>query len=781
MELNKEKIKKSGINPRLAGVLTALFFLCLGFFILWQRYHILVKAEEREMSTIVNIVKQDIDQSLKNSYSAALSLALLINDDGEIGNFEAVAPKILEGNPNIDGLQLVPGGVIRKVYPYQENKEALDYNILQDPSRNKEALRAIKMRKMYFAGPFELRQGGMAVVGRLPVFIRDEFWGFSAVIIKMDHLIHLDRIEDMVKDKYYYQFSKVDITTGEEFNYFPKFSKGNTSYSEVVELPDGDWKFYLATQDQSYLLLSLIPLALLIILLSFWFGWSMTSILKQPLKLQALVKAQAGKLLESELNFRTIFNQAAIGMVRVDTLTGKFIQSNKRYIELLGYTEEELMAMDYKDISYPEDVGINSIRMRQLLNGEIREYSLQKRLVRKDGSLLWIKVTVSPLWQKGEQPTSHIALIEDISDKMQAQEELIHNEKRFRALVENSEEVICIFTQKGQTFYFSPAIERVSGYTESEIRELNLISLMHPDDLDYINAQMEISINTPMVPVSGIACRARHKDGTWKWIEITITNLLEDPAIGGFVANFKDITLRKEVEINLNKSYQLVMDQNRRFLNFSYIVSHNLRSHSSNIEAILTLYHSADSAEEKVTYIELLSKVSTALNQTLMDLNEVVSIQNNIDLSVEPLSVLSYVNQTLDLLEVQVKNKEAVIKKDIPKEMVVVFNSAYLESVLLNFLSNALRYSSSKRIPEISLKGYKLEDKWILEIMDNGVGIDLKRYGDKLFGLYKTFTNKSGSRGVGLFITKNQIDAMGGQVNVESELGIGTTFKISFK
>jgi len=247
------------------------------------------------------------------------------------------------------------------------------------------------------------------------------------------------------------------------------------------------------------------------------------------------------------------------------------------------------------------------------------------------------------------------------------------------------------------------------------------------------------------------------------------------------VALIEDITEKRLSELNLNRSYQMVMDQNKRLLNFSFIVSHNLRSHSSNIQAILNLYELAECGDEKESYVQLLSKVGVALNQTLFDLNEVVSIQANTDLIVEPLLVSDYLKMTLDLLQVQIQKKKAIIRQEIPEEMLVNFNAAYMESVLLNFLSNALGFSDHQRTPEILISGTHEDGHWVLEISDNGIGIDMDRHGEQLFGMYKTFTDSPKSRGIGLFITKNQMDAMGGWVTVESMVDVGTTFKLHFK
>jgi len=106
---------------------------------------------------------------------------------------------------------------------------------------------------------------------------------------------------------------------------------------------------------------------------------------------------------------------------------------------------------------------------------------------------------------------------------------------------------------------------------------------------------------------------------------------------------------------------------------------------------------------------------------------------------------------------------------------------AYLESILLNFISNAIKYSHPERVPILEISAIEEKDQLILIFSDNGIGIDLQRNRDKLFGMYKTFENNPDARGIGLFITKNQIDAMGGRVDVESELGEGTKFSIHFK
>ncbi|WP_449438640.1 ATP-binding protein [Pedobacter steynii] len=165
----------------------------------------------------------------------------------------------------------------------------------------------------------------------------------------------------------------------------------------------------------------------------------------------------------------------------------------------------------------------------------------------------------------------------------------------------------------------------------------------------------------------------------------------------------------------------------------------------------------------------------------MLNLNKVVNIQTSIDIIKERLSLRNYINKTINILSDQVILTEAVIKNNVAKDVIVEYNPAYLESVLLNFIFNAIRYSHPERKPVVELVSFIENSQTVLQISDNGIGIDLEKHGKELYGLYKTFNKRPDSKGVGLFITKNQIDAMGGKVIVNSVVDKGTTFKIYFK
>lgn len=239
-----------------------------------------------------------------------------------------------------------------------------------------------------------------------------------------------------------------------------------------------------------------------------------------------------------------------------------------------------------------------------------------------------------------------------------------------------------------------------------------------------------------------------------------------------------DITKRKKNELELSKSLDFIGEQNQRLSNFAHIVSHNLRNHAGNISMLLSLYNSEESAEEKEELLEHLNTASNRLNDSIADLNEIIDKQYNNKGLLKELDLHETLSKTKEILTTEILANNVQFEEDIPSDLSFKYNPAYLESIMLNLISNAIKYRHPDRKPVIKIKARKENDNVFLEISDNGLGIDLKKNRDKLFGMYKTFHGNENAKGIGLFITKNQIESLGGSIDVESEPGEGTTFKI---
>ncbi|GEL10253.1 Signal transduction histidine kinase [Flavobacterium glycines] len=256
-----------------------------------------------------------------------------------------------------------------------------------------------------------------------------------------------------------------------------------------------------------------------------------------------------------------------------------------------------------------------------------------------------------------------------------------------------------------------------------------------------------------------------------------ITHIENQKTKNNILPNLK---AQKEKELELTQQINLYSEHNSRLLNFSHIVSHNLNTHAGNIKMLLNIIDEEENNHTKEEYINHLRTVSNDLNETISQISQIVNIQNNINIIKEPLDLNCYLEKNSKLINnYGFENKITIINK-VPKGSIINFNSAYLASVLLNFSTNAVKYAHPDRFPVITFDFFIENKKKVLTINDNGLGIDLEKHGNLLFGMYKTFHQHKNANGIGLYITKNQIESMNGQITVESKVGIGTTFKIIF-
>lgn len=241
-----------------------------------------------------------------------------------------------------------------------------------------------------------------------------------------------------------------------------------------------------------------------------------------------------------------------------------------------------------------------------------------------------------------------------------------------------------------------------------------------------------------------------------------------------------DVSKRIEYEIDLTESLQTISKQNERLSNFAHIVSHNLRNHAGGITSLVELLEMVNSPKEQNELFELLHIASNRLNETIVDLNEIMDKQNKDAVETRDLDFQEYLNNITEVLTSEIVEKQVNISEDIQPGLHIHYNAAYLESILLNLISNAIKYRHPERVPEIFIKAEEADDTVKLTISDNGLGIDLKTHGDKLFGMYKTFHNNKNAKGIGLYITRNQIEALGGTIRVESNVNTGSTFYVDF-
>jgi len=240
----------------------------------------------------------------------------------------------------------------------------------------------------------------------------------------------------------------------------------------------------------------------------------------------------------------------------------------------------------------------------------------------------------------------------------------------------------------------------------------------------------------------------------------------------------QDIDHVKKRELTLQSSLNLSNDQNKRLQNFAYIVSHNLRSHTGNLQFMISLYNQPDSINERDEIFEHIRSISESLNTTVKHLEEVVKIQAEIIKDRKVISFEDTFKNIIGALSNNIDETRAQVEHDFSKCPEIDYIPAYLESILQNLLTNSLKYRHPDRPPHIKCHTYKKNKHIYLIFADNGIGIDMVRYSNEVFGMYKTFHQNTDAKGIGLFITRNQIESLGGSIRLESQVNVGTKFTI---
>ncbi|KRD07295.1 histidine kinase [Flavobacterium sp. Root901] len=414
---------------------------------------------------------------------------------------------------------------------------------------------------------------------------------------------------------------------------------------------------------------------------------------------------------------------------------------------------------------------------------EIQPWQLEFRAVLPKKGLRWFKVSAkTELSSDGK--VSFFGHISDITDLKDKEEKLRISEERFQFALDASTVGIWDWDMVTNNVFYSSLSLKILELESADIFDdpERWDKIVHPDDLPKYYSDIKEHFDNK-IPHYENYHRVMTSSGNYKWIldRGKVIKRDENGKPLRVIGTHTDISFQKEKELELLKTMKLYSDQNSRLLNFSHIVSHNLNTQAGNIKSILDFIDQDENKETVSEMLEHLRTVSNDLNETISNLTQIVKTQSNINIAVVPLKLHEYIEKTISTIKGYDKQKKITIINNVPQYLTINYNPAYLESVLLNFTTNAIKYAHPDRDPFIIFDfGIEPEGYKSLKITDNGLGIDLKIYGDLLFGMYKTFHKHEEARGIGLYITRNQIEAMKGTVSVESEVGVGTSFKIVF-
>ncbi|MDR3681576.1 MAG: PAS domain S-box protein [Flavipsychrobacter sp.] len=421
-------------------------------------------------------------------------------------------------------------------------------------------------------------------------------------------------------------------------------------------------------------------------------------------------------------------------------------------------------------------------------------YDVEVELVTGKGNVIWARSIGQAEFEDGVCKRLY-GFFQDIDEVKRSREHIKTLNEELRSLFDAAYVSIIGTDKNGLITHFNKGAEILLQYTAKEMIGIATPALIHvKEEVEKRGEELSDIYGKTIEGFDVFVEQVKHdehdahewtyirKDGSTFPVQLVITAIKDmDGTIKGFLGIATDISVLKKAEEETISLLDITKDQNERLKNFAHIVSHNLRSHSGNIDMLLDLYIEETPEVRDNEFVTLLKTSVNNLKETIANLNEVVLMNTSVADKAISINLSDAIDNAVNSVSQIAKDAEITISNEVAKNITILGLPAYIDSILLNFVTNGIKYRSLNRLAKIVFKAVQTPQYIILDIADNGVGIDMDRNRSKLFGMYKTFHGNEDARGIGLFITKNQVESMGGRIEVESELNKGTTFKVYLK
>jgi PAS domain S-box-containing protein len=368
------------------------------------------------------------------------------------------------------------------------------------------------------------------------------------------------------------------------------------------------------------------------------------------------------------------------------------------------------------------------------------------------------------------QEALNLALMKQV-ELVKEQDKTIDKIQEFKFLADSIPQIIWTSNPDGTMDYYNKHWFDFTGLSLDDTMFYGWEPVIHPDDAPKDYADWHESLATGKAYKSEVRFR-RASDGIYKWhLSQAQPMYAADGKIIKWFGSCYDID-----------EYKRALDLENRisqYEDFNRIVAHNLRGPSGSIRMILTMIDDTADEHEKEELFQMLNQSSETLNETLNELMRVLEVRNSKNIAYDTCNLNEMVKVTSAMLRGQILEKKAIITADL-NITTMQFPKMYLESIFYNMVSNSLKYSKPGVPPEILITSELINGHVTLTFSDNGLGIDLERHGKDMFKLNSVFHAGHDSKGIGLFMTKTQIETFGGKISVESKPNVGTKFTIVF-
>ncbi len=500
-------------------------------------------------------------------------------------------------------------------------------------------------------------------------------------------------------------------------------------------------------------------------------------------------KLAEAALRDSENRFRSMFEQGAIGIV-MSSLDGFFLQVNQNFCELVGYSQAELLNLSYVDITYRDDQPEQLVQWHSLLAGEIANYSQEKCYVRKDGSLVWVKVTISLMRDPIGTPQYAVGLIQDINNSKKSEEFLHHSEEQFRALVENSPDIIARYDKELRFLYVNPAMGQATGIVPEMF-----IGKRHQD----------LKLSAAKCTLWNEAIQAVFLTGQEQVFEFDfvtpnglrfyqsrlVPEFNREKKIASVLSVSRDITERQQAEAELQEAKQVADLANRTKSDFLTNISHELRTPLNGILGYAQILKQDENLlgrqQNSLNIIYQCGIHLLTLIDDILDLSKIESQQT--ELYFTEFNFENFLNTLVELFQMRAQQKGILFSYEslYPLPKVIVADEKRLRQVLINLLSNAVKFTdlggvtfkvclAENNSEKLSKDSFNVKIRFQVE--DTGIGINSSHF-EEIFLPFCQVGDRSRfieGTGLGLAISQKLVKFMGTSIQVRSTLGKGSIF-----
>lgn len=400
--------------------------------------------------------------------------------------------------------------------------------------------------------------------------------------------------------------------------------------------------------------------------------------------------------------------------------------------------------------------------------------TIQHRILTPNGKIKFVEERWKVSFDRNNEPIRVFGTCQDVTEKFQYEEKLALSS----LIVNSSHDVILSITLDGTITSWNKGAEKVLGYNSQEAIGQSIYMLIPPElHEEEINITANIKEKKILDRYETVRIK---KDGTIVDLSLTVSPILNElNQVIGASKIMRDISAQKVSEYEKAQMMNDLIQRNKDLEQFAYIVSHNLRAPVANIIGVTNFMKMPDiQPEENNQMVSALNKSVVALDNVIKDLSLILQIRREIN---EQKTLIQF-SAIMDEIQLAIEN---LIQKE-SVEFVLDFSEideinsikSYIYSIFYNLISNSIKYKQLDVQPTIKIKSYLIDKQIVLVFKDNGLGIDLKKNKDTVFGLYKRFHSHTEGKGMGLFMVKTQIETLGGKISIRSEPNRGTEFKI---